>query len=74
MKDQIKRVLLSTDKNVINENMEIQELPKNCQMYHYMCPKCSKKFRQESSMKKHTEADNLLNVYTVTRDTPIISL
>ena len=33
LKDQIIRVLLSTDDDVTNENTGMQVLPKNCQMY-----------------------------------------
>ena len=32
-------------------------LPKNCQLYRFVCPKCCKKFRQRGSLKKHTKAN-----------------
>ena len=57
LKDQIKRVLLSNDENVTNENTGMQVLPKNCQLYRFVCPKCCKKFRQRGSLKKHTKAN-----------------
>ena len=53
LKQQIKNVLLSTEEDMTNENTDRQSLPKNCQLYRFVCPKYCKKFRQKGSLKKH---------------------
>ena len=54
---QTKKLLLLTGENVIKENTDTQLLPKNYQIYRFVCPKCGKRFRQRGSLKKHTRAN-----------------
>ena len=40
LKQQIKNVLLSTEEDTSNKDTNRQSLPKNCQLYRFVCPKC----------------------------------